>query len=132
MKKYTSFELNTTVKTLDGKECKIMNDDGTDIKSFTVREAFRRSLGAIFADEQAGQGNPGLSFEKKMKRYEVAKKIWNADLTCELSTEEQSELKKCVGKMFSGEALGFLEMILEGKTEVSAGNGIEKPAAITQ
>lgn len=124
MKKYTSFQLDKRVKDLEGKECLIA--DGDTAYPFSVRMAFRKALNAVYATDQPTQTSAGISFEDKMKRYRIAEKIWNAELSVELSTEEQSELKKCVGKLFNGEALGFLEGVLESRNPDVAINTVQQ------
>lgn len=114
--KFKLTTLQEPVTLLDGKVSKIQTVDENDqvkLESLLVRDAFRRALGGAFPDEQPTQQNPGgMAFDKKMKRYEISKKLWVED-DVELSIEEASELKNCVGKMFSGETLGFLVNVIE-------------------
>jgi hypothetical protein len=95
----------------------------TVFNHFSVRDAFRRALGSIFIEDQPTQTIPGITFDKKMFRFRIAEKIFYAELSVELTTEEQAELKKCVGKLYNGEALGFLERIIEGQPQIFTTNG---------
>jgi len=108
MKKYTAFDLNQPIKDIAGKEIKLQM--GVDLVTLQVKEAFRMSLSGNFDDEKA------ITFEEKIKRFKLSEKMYYCNLSIELSTEEQAELKKCVIKLFLSniEALGFLEKIIEG------------------
>lgn len=118
--RYDLFALQQTVLNLDGTNAQ-RNKAGSqnETESFNVREAFRLALNGIFFDEQPTQAKPegSITLAEKITRYEISKKIWNADETgVELKTEEVAELKKCVGKTFiSPEIYGFLEAVIEGK-----------------
>lgn len=115
---YTSNELLKRVNRLDGTPAKIVNDTQDGLLTFNVKEAFRRALNGAYPDEQPSQQNQtGIKFEDKMKRYELSKKIWFSDEAkgVDLSIEEIALVKTCVGKMFNGEALGFLSDVIEKK-----------------
>jgi len=114
--KYTQFDLLATVKNIDGTDAKVLNSDQTAVVSFTIKDAFRRALNGSYADEQPSQGNPGISFEEKLKRFDLIKKIWNAEADVELTTEEIAEIKKCVKKYFLvPEVVGFICEVIESK-----------------
>lgn len=99
----TKDQLDTTVKLLDGRSVTLQENAAP----LTIRFAFREALSAMFTDE------PNLSFEKKMKRYHIAKKIVDTSPQVEISIEELAELKTCVGKYFYGEPLGFIIDFIE-------------------
>lgn len=109
--------LQKTVTLFDKTNAKIISTDGTKAVDYTVLEGFRRALNGSYVEEQPSQGKEGISFDEKMKRYELSKKIWNYDQAkgADLSVDDLKLLKTCVGKMFNGEALGFLVDIIEGK-----------------
>lgn len=118
---FNIFILGKSVLNLDGTEAKRKKQDGEGIESFSVKDAFRQALNGVFFDEQPTQANPtgSLKFEDRVKRFEIAKKIWNCNETetVDLSTEEVMELKKCIGKMFATpEIVGFLQDVIEAKT----------------
>jgi hypothetical protein len=107
MKKYSLFDLQQNVLLLDGTEATLF--DGTADVKLSVREAFRKALNAVFKKEL-----DTITFEQKAQRYEISKKIYLAEGPVSLNTDEQKILKDCVNNMYQGEALGFLNSILEG------------------
>lgn len=119
--KYDAILLGKPVTDLAGQEMKIGNGLGDGgVVTLTVKLAFRRALDGIFPDEQPTSQNLSgqLSMADRLNRFEISKKIWNCETSIELKAEEQTELKKCVGKFFaSPEVCGFLEAIIEGTGE---------------
>lgn len=121
MKKYSVSTLKQPVLFIDGAPITIPNREGKAMVGFNVAEGFIRALNGIYPDEQPMQGQGGVSFDIKMRRYEISKKIHrilgaDTDAILELSTEEQSELKECVKKFFKEpEALGFFNEVMEGE-----------------
>jgi hypothetical protein len=107
VKTYTAFDLDKKVLDLDNAVITFQLTPKQTI-DLSVRMAFRVALGQVFTDEQQT-----ITLENKIFRNDIAEKIWRADLQVQLKTEEQAELKKCVGKMFIGEALGFLIKTIE-------------------
>jgi hypothetical protein len=116
MKKYTTFDLDKKVTDYEGTIMKLQVTQETFI-DLTVRNAFRKALGSIYHDEERT-----ITLDAKLFRSDISEKIWNAALSVELKTEEQAELKKCVGKLFSGEALAFLIKIIEASADTIANN----------
>jgi hypothetical protein len=111
VKTFTAFELASEVTDLNGEKIPAGKN-----QNLTVKEAFRSALGTLFADEVPSQGNPvGLDFDKKMARYKIAEKLMAANEAAkvELTVEELAELKKCVGRAYYGEVLGFLTRHIE-------------------
>lgn len=112
--KYTQFDLAQPVKKIDGTEAKMLNVDQTDVVTYTVKDAIRRALDGSYPDEMPGQGNPGLPFEERMKRYELIKKVWNCTEDLELDLDELALINKCIKKFFlEPEVIGFLNEILK-------------------
>lgn len=134
MPKYTLFDLNTTVKNMDGEAMRTAGNKENTLIDLTVRLAFRRALNGQFEDESPSSNpmNPRdnknvLSFEDRQKRYELSKRIWFAEMDVELTTEETAELKKCVNKTFIGEAAGFLNDIIEKKPVLNVKEPVNSP-----
>lgn len=122
--KFDSFVLNKRVLLLDGRQAQVPNFDGTVLVDLLVREAFRRALNGTYADEVSQQTQagvtPGLPFEKKMERYNIAVKLLR-DEAVELKPEELSELRKCISKMYVGEVLGYLSTVIDGNEPFVSG-----------
>ena len=113
-------DLKSNVLLLDGKPQMVINSpEQRQAAPMRVIDAFRNALNAIFQDEENPQNGKTLSFEKKMQRYEISKRLWssldNEDGNVELTIEEAAELKSVVSKMYAGEVLGFLVSIIEKK-----------------
>jgi hypothetical protein len=123
--KLNLFLLQQEVLNLDGTKALRAKPGSTtgEVDTFTVKDAFRMALNGTFIDEQPTQAKPegSVTLEQKMKRYDLSKKLWhcNDEDGIDLSVEELSELKKCVGKAFiSPEIYGFLSTVIEGKDPV--------------
>ncbi len=68
MKKYTSFDLGKFVTDLEGHKIPLQLTQNTFI-DLTVRNAFRRALGNVFADEQQN-----ITLDQKTFRNDIAEK----------------------------------------------------------
>lgn len=109
MKQYTASDLKTQVKNLEESAMMFTYSDGRSIPMRVV-DAFREALGANY------KGDENISFAEKMKRFNISEKLWNCDSgQVSLDTDEQKILKDLTGRFFHGEALGYLERIIEGK-----------------
>lgn len=96
-------ELQTEIKLIDGEKAKFFKEKkGNEevYETYTVRLALRKAIAASFNDET-------LDADKKLERYMLAQKVWTSD-DVELSPSDLTEIKKCVGKIYGIEVVGFL------------------------
>jgi len=74
----------------------------------TLGKMMIESLLVTFKDEE------NLSGEEKLKRWQLAIKIKNAEVTVEMTVEEIALVKKLVGKAYSTIIVGQVWELLEG------------------
>lgn len=98
--------VNHVLKTIDGQSMKD-NVNGEAIDA-TVKMAI---VNAVLSpvDKETGV--------KKLEKYQLAQKVYNADGEVELSAEEISLIKKQVGEVFPPIIVGQVFNLLEGKGE---------------
>ena len=98
--------VNQVLKALDGQTMKD-NVNGEAIDA-TVKMAI---VNAVLSpvDKETGV--------KKLEKYQLAQKVYNADGEVELSAEEITSIKKQVGEVFPPIIVGQVFNLLEGKGE---------------
>lgn len=97
--------LNQEIKNLEGET--IVAQDKTPL---TLKFVITNSLLITHPQEKDLDGNT------KMKRYNLAHKIHKAN-EIDLSSEEIVEIKTMIGKVYNTLVYGYVNDILEGKTE---------------
>ena len=102
-------KLNTELKDFEGKA--LIFTAATAEKeavNATLGKMMIESLLATFKDEE------NLSGDEKLKRWQLAIKIKNADVMVELTVEEVALVKKLVGKAYGTIIVGQVWELLEG------------------
>jgi hypothetical protein len=115
---FTKAELQTKVLNIDNTAAKMYDGHLDKMIEYNIREAFRRALNGVFPDEQPNPqaGTKGIEFEKRVERANLSSRIYNTDKDVEISPEEFTELKLCIGKFFKEpEPCLFINNILTGK-----------------
>lgn len=74
------------------------------------------NLKGVCATVLLGQAqNEKATGEEKMKRYDLAKKIWDAEGECDVKAEDITTLKKLVGESYLPLIVGQAFRMLEGE-----------------
>jgi len=96
---------------------RIQEDGSTkrERRNLTLRSVAVAALNANFQDEAQQKNHVELS-KIKFERGELAFKIYNND-TLDLESEQISEIKKLVGRIFSPVIVWRAYKMLEGKTQ---------------
>ena len=102
-------KLNTELKDFEGNAVIFsMATTEKEAVNATLGRMMIESLLATFRDEE------NLSGDEKLKRWQLAIKIKNADVMVELTVEEVALVKKLIGKAYSTLIVGQVWELLEG------------------
>jgi len=98
---------DTAVTGLDGKA--LMVQEGDKPAELRVASVIVNALLHPINDK-------GATGEQKIKRFNLAQKVYGMDGGCDISDDDAAEIRRCVGAVYSVIVVGYIYKLLEKQT----------------
>ena len=113
-------DIRPVIRNYDGKEMKMVDEQGKETGLLTVRIAFSRAINGIeVVETPRGRAKKILTEEEKAKTDQLARKLWDANKRVNFTVDDAAFIKKKAGKVANITPLvyGVICDLLEGKNE---------------